>query len=169
MSSMTEKYVVLLSELGNGELSNLRAMRNRGLDDDLLCFDLFTSLWWPLRESSQRAPQRDIAWLIAKLYASYPIPQKTNMCLPRLMGELAKNNKAQSEQLDRLTDTIVNLSTSSLEPTLGMALNLIRKHYQGMDWVHLTDTLSMWRFHRVRERWGEDYLYGIKEYQEVKK
>ena len=65
----TEQYVKVLANLKSGELGLLRKHAGRGLDESVEGFDLFAGLWWPLRARNQCAPRREVAWLIAKLFA----------------------------------------------------------------------------------------------------
>ncbi len=156
----TLKYINLLSNLKNGELSLLRTMRNKPLDETLDGFDLFTSIWWPLREESSRAPQRETAWLIAKLFAAYPIRQEDGAKMSYLLGSLYRShrNDVLGNQILKLNDKIVAQPLAMLEPDLGMALSMIRKKKSSIDWADLTDTLSIWGYQWVRERWVEEFL-----------
>ena len=49
----TEQYIVNLTQLKEGSLGLLRTHAGRRLDHSLEAFDLFTGLWWPLRQKSQ--------------------------------------------------------------------------------------------------------------------
>jgi hypothetical protein len=48
--SQTAEYVRRLSNLQEGQRSQLRRVAGQPLDATLQGFDLFTGLWWPLRE-----------------------------------------------------------------------------------------------------------------------
>ena len=163
MNNTVAEFISNLSTLKSGELSILRTMKNKGLDEGIDGFDLFTGIWWPLREKSKSAPQRETAWLIAKLFACYPIPQEGGANLPLLMSKISRNNDALAKQLAKLNDKIVKCSLRMLEDPLGQALNIIQNKYIGMDWVKLTDTLSKWVYQSERERWIQDFLTVIKE------
>jgi len=71
----TEQYIEYLTRMKAGELGLLRQHAGQGLDETVDGFDLFAGLWWPLRAKSERTPRREVAWLIAKLYAFRPIPR----------------------------------------------------------------------------------------------
>jgi hypothetical protein len=157
MNIMTVRYIDNLSNLKSGEISILRTMRHKDLDEDLDGFDLFTGIWWPLREKNQRAPQRETAWLIAKLYACYPLPQVNESFMPVLLGMLAQYNDVLAKQITKLNDTIVSTPVPMLELPLGQAIRKIQKKFTGLDWVSLTDTLSRWGYNKQREVWVQAF------------
>ena len=79
----TESYIAVLTSLKAGDLGLLRKHAGQGLDETVDGFDLFAGLWWPLRQRNQRAPRREVAWLVAKLYAFCPIPESPGETLAR--------------------------------------------------------------------------------------
>ena len=72
--SQAEPFIRKLQSLQEGERSRLRRLAGRPLDYTLPGFDLFTGLWWPLRQKSQVAPRRETSWLLAKLFGAFPLP-----------------------------------------------------------------------------------------------
>jgi CRISPR type I-E-associated protein CasB/Cse2 len=72
--SQTVAYIKRLEDLQEGERSRLRRLAGQPLDATVAGFDLFTGLWWPLRAKNEAAPRREISWLVAKLYGSFPVP-----------------------------------------------------------------------------------------------
>lgn len=72
--SETLAFIRRLEKLKEGERSHLRRLAGQALDHTLPGFDLFTGLWWPLRQDSPVAPRRETSWLVAKLYGAFPIP-----------------------------------------------------------------------------------------------
>ena len=91
------EYINRLSTLKSGDLSIIRTLQNKTLDESLEGFDIFTSLWWPLREKNQRAPRREPAWLIAKLFASCPLKHENGMSLPLLLGKIAYEQRRAND------------------------------------------------------------------------
>jgi len=72
--SQARAFIRNLELLKEGDRSLLRCVAGQPLDESLPGFDLFTGLWWPLRERNKAAPRRDTSWLVAKLFATFPIP-----------------------------------------------------------------------------------------------
>lgn len=72
--SQTEAFIQRLEALKEGDRSRLRRLAGMPLDHTLPGFDLFTGLWWPLREKNQFAPRRETSWLVAKLHAAFRVP-----------------------------------------------------------------------------------------------
>lgn len=68
-------YVHRLTSQGglkSGNLSILRALSGQDLARSVGAFDLFSGLYWPIRQRTPRAPQREDAWLVAKVYSKFP-------------------------------------------------------------------------------------------------
>jgi len=182
--SQTAEYIKRLSDLQEGQRSFLRRLAGKPLDATLQGFDLFTSLWWPLRQKSPAAPRREPSWLVAKLYCSFSIPHiQSPEQLPSVLGRCEPYDppdfKARKRFRDRF-DALLCSSLSSLEPHLRWALREIEKvivghapherEVRGIDWVQLLDDLSIWdrgeehrRKRDVRDIWAEDYLRPVKQ------
>jgi hypothetical protein len=181
--SQTAAFIARLTNerlLGPYEQSRLRALAGRGLDQDVEAFDLFTGVWWPLRQKNQNAPRREIAWLIAKSYAAFPI--RHTPCerggLTALEVILGREERRLPEQdrwhFRQRFDSLLCTSLSDLESHLRWALSVVRDaviagRSQGIDWVQLTDHLSIWdrkEEHRlardIRDIWAEHYLKSLK-------
>lgn len=146
----TEEYIEKLTRLQSGELGLLRTHAGQGLDETVGGFDLFTGLWWPLREKNERAPRREVAWLIAKLYAFRPIPQSPGETLACQLGRC----RPDTQRFDRL----LTLPLDKIEPALRWALDLIDSKNLILDWVRLTDDLAIWERASTRLKWAEQFL-----------
>lgn len=72
--SQTAEFIQRLESLKEGERSRLRRLVGQSLDETLAGFDLFTGLWWPLRQANQAAPRRETSWLVAKLFGAFGVP-----------------------------------------------------------------------------------------------
>ena len=72
--SQTVAYIKKLEAMNEGERSRLRSLGGQPLDARLDGFDLFTGLWWPLRQASPVAPRRETSWLVAKLFGAFRVP-----------------------------------------------------------------------------------------------
>lgn len=158
----TEQFITRLQLLKEGDLGLLRKYANCPLDETVPGFDLFTGLWWPLRQKSQRAPQREVAWLVTKLYASRPVPQLKNRTLACQMGRLRPAFKKGDPARDRFTerfDRMLGLSLGELEPILRQFLDQICQGQKepSLDWVQLTDDLSKWEKESPRLKWAEEF------------
>lgn len=154
----TERYIEVLQNLKSGDLSLLRAHVEQGLDTSSQGFDLFAGLWWPLREKNQRAPRREVAWLIAKLYAFRPIPHSDNSHIAyELRSYEPHEERARQSYLNRF-DRMLEASLRRIEPHLQWALNVLDVNDSKLDWVKLTDELSIWERESTRMKWVKKYL-----------
>ena len=150
----TEDFIRTLQALKPGDLGLLRNHAGLPLDESVNGFDLFAGLWWPLRQKSQNAPRREVAWLIAKLYAFRPMPQLPDATLAFLLGKAGPTDKRRQQKFDEL----LTLPLSQIESALQWALSLIAGKVDGVDWVRLTNELSIWERESTRLRWAEEYL-----------
>jgi len=164
--SLTEDFIRKLGDLKDGERSLLRRHLGKPLHASLPGFDLFTGLWWPLREKSQNAPSRETSWLAAKLFCARPIPHKrrkgkedTEFRLATLLGCLeprqSTNENGHKRFRDRF-DALLCASLAEIEPHLDCALGEIRRavdqgKVSGLDWAQLLDDL--WEWERFEKRW----------------
>lgn len=177
--SQTAEYMRKLSALQEGDLSRLRRLAGRPLDTSLQGFDIFTGLWWPLREKHSDTPRREPSWLTAKLFATFrSIPHirsdgGAGPTLPEVLGrcEPPKDHRRFRSRFDALLCS----NLASLDPHLRWALGEIARavaghvpyarDVKGIDWVQLLDDLSIWdrggqhrRRRDVRDDWAEKYL-----------
>lgn len=153
----TEQFIHTLESLKAGDLGLLRKHAGLPLDDSVDAFDLFTGLWWPLREKSQKAPRREVAWLVAKLFAFYQLPQSSGALLAAQLGQ-GKPIEQETQRRQRRFDELLTLPLNQIEPALQWAVTLIAKDAKGLDWVRLTDDLSIWERETTRVKWAEQYL-----------
>lgn len=184
--SQTIAYIKRLEALEAGERSRLRALAGQRLDARLDGFDLFTGLWWPLRQASPVAPRRETSWLVAKLFGAFgsavphnrPEGQKAGPTLPEVLGVCEPRDPQEVKARDRFRtrfDALLCSPLSALEPHLRWALGEAAQVVQaraphargvsGIDWARLLDDLSIWdrgeqhRLQRdVRDIWAEAYL-----------
>ncbi|MGB8656631.1 MAG: type I-E CRISPR-associated protein Cse2/CasB [Candidatus Zixiibacteriota bacterium] len=154
----TEQFINVLTNLKPGELGLLRTHAGQGLDESVHGFDLFAGIWWPLRQESQRAPRRGVAWLIAKLYASCPIPQSGGQTLARELRRCEPREERARKRFRQKFDELLTLPLRRIEPALRWALDLIASKQAKLDWVKLTDDLSIWERETTRRRWANEYL-----------
>ncbi|HUY14520.1 MAG TPA: type I-E CRISPR-associated protein Cse2/CasB [Terriglobia bacterium] len=154
----TEKYVEILAHLKSGDLGLLRNHADRGLDESVDGFDLFAGLWWPLRAKNQRAPRREVAWLIAKLYAFRPIEHSPGQTLAWQLGRFRKDKDPEKDRVAQRFDRMLTLPVDKIEPALHWALDLIAGKHLKLDWVRLTNDLSIWERESTRLKWAEDFL-----------
>ncbi len=178
--TQTEKFIRVLESVKEGDRSRLCRLAGKPLDETLQAFDLFTGLWWPLREKSPRAPERGSAWLVAKLHSAFPVPhvRLEKAELARVLGrsERGLRNEFDRKRFRRRFDALLQSPYSGLEPHLRWALSIVRsglgqKQIQGVDWVRLLDDLRLWvigpdkqdedplrRKKDVRDVWAKHYL-----------
>jgi len=154
----TEQYVSVLTLLKPGELGLLRTHAGQGLDESVDAFDLFTGLWWPLRQRNERAPKRDIAWLIAKLYAFCPISHSRGDTLAGQLRLCQPQENPARERFQKKLDQMLMLPVAKIEPALRWALGRIASKEEKVDWVMLTDDLWRWERESTRLKWAQQFL-----------
>ncbi len=174
------EYIKRLMALQEGERSRLRTLAGRRLDATVQAFDLFTGLWWPLREKSPAAPRLAPAWLVAKLFGAHGVPHVRSdlgagSTLPEVLGRLEPRKAAEGRRFRTRFDALLCSPLWSLEPHLHWGLRQVARavaghvphgrDVRGIDWVQLLDDLSIWdrggahrRGRDVREIWAEGYL-----------
>ncbi len=154
----TEQYIGVLSQLKPGDLGLLRTHAGQRPDESVDGFDLFAGLWWPLRANNQRAPRREVAWLIAKLYAFCPAPQSHGDTLARQLRQCQPSEDGKRKRFQQKFDEMLLLPLNSIEPALRWAIRVISSSDKQLDWVRLTDDLSIWERESTRLRWAEQFL-----------
>jgi len=154
----TGQFIHTLQSLKPGDLGLLRQQAGLSLDESVDGFDLFAGVWWPLRARSQRTPRREVAWLVAKLYAFCPLPQTTGAKLAEQLGRLNATNKDAEARRQQRVDELLTLPLNQIEPALQWAIKLVSQNGAGLDWVRLTDDLSYWEREQTRIKWAEQFL-----------
>lgn len=154
----TEQYINVLTNLKTGELGLLRTHAGQGLDETVEGFDLFTGLWWPLRQKNQRAPRREVAWLIAKLYAFRPMEHSSDETLACQLGRCRPSKEKGEKRFVQRFDRMLTLPLSKIETDLRWALDVLASKDMKVDWVKLTDDLSIWERESTRLKWAEQFL-----------
>ncbi len=158
MTTPTQDFVQTLISLKDGDLGLLRKHAGLPLDESVDGFDLFTGLWWPLREKNERAPRREVAWLVAKLYASSPMPQADRATLASQLGSLRPDGEHTGRRHQRKFDDLLSLPLNQIEPALQWAVKEIAANGKSLDWVRLIDDLSRWERETTRVNWAETFL-----------
>jgi hypothetical protein len=180
--SQTGQYIKRLSDLQEGERSRLRTLAGGPLDATLHGFDLFTGLWWPLRNDSPATPRREPSWLVAKLFGAFCVPHirpdsGPGPSLPEVLAACEPHQEPAGSRFRTRFDVLLCSSLSTLEPHLRWALSEVARavaghvphsqNVKGIDWVQLLDDLSDWdrgKGHRgrdVRDIWAEAYLNAV--------
>lgn len=154
----TEHYIKTLEALDAGDLSRLRAWAGKRLDESLNGFDLFSGLWWPLRQISPKAPRREVAWLIAKLFAAKPLVHSPGNTLARQLRRCRPADERLRERFGQRFDDILAAPLDRIETPLRWALGQIAATGGKLDWVKLTDDLSVWHRESVRIEWAKQFL-----------
>jgi hypothetical protein len=159
----TEQFIDVLKTLKAGDRKLLRNHAGLGLDQSIQGFDLFAGIWWPLRQSSPKVPRREVAWLVAKMFASYPIPhfpKETLACqLKKCLPARTQDNNRFAQRFDRLLVLPLNQIESALQWALKCIADL---KYPKLDWVKLTDDLSIWERDATRLEWANQFLQFTK-------
>jgi CRISPR type I-E-associated protein CasB/Cse2 len=174
--TLAEKFVLRLQGLKEGERSRLRRAAGMPLHTTVMGFDLFTGLWWPLRDKSPSAPRRETSWLVAKLFGDCPIPHvrppdsASRPSLQRVLGHCEPYENYSRNRFRRRFDLLLLTNLTEIEVHLQWALRVAdsavsRGRFPGIDWAQLIDDLSIWdrgltrgRRHDIRDIWAEEYL-----------
>lgn len=154
----TEQYIEYLTRIKTGELGLLRQHAAQGLDETVGGFDLFAGLWWPLRAKSERTPRREVAWLIAKLYAFRPIPQAPGEMLARQLSRCQPNKGPEKKRFTQRFDRMLTQPLGKMEHHLRWALGVLAAKDLKLDWARLTDDLSIWERESTRLKWANQFL-----------
>ena len=158
-SNSTEQFIHVLAGLKTGDLGLLRSHAMQGLDESVDAFDLFSGLWWPLREQKGGPPpRREVAWLIAKLYAFCPLPQSPGDTLARQLRRTQPNDGRARARFRKKFDEMLLSPLDSIEPALRWALDWVASGGRNLDWVRLTNDLSKWARETTRVLWAEQFL-----------
>lgn len=156
--SATEQYILRLTELKAGEKSLLRAHAGAPLHRSVEGFDLFTGLWWPLRQESSRAPRRAVAWLVAKLFSLTAVPHEHGQAFAGQLARALPNEPSVRRRSVARMDALLQLPLAELESPLRWGLDQLGASRRGVDWVELTDDLSIWEREGTRLRWAEAFF-----------
>jgi len=154
-STPTEQFISKVISLKAGALSQLRFLAGMPLDASVDGFDLFAGLWWPLRQTSPKAPRREVAWLIAKLYAVCPLPFADGATFAKQLGKLPHVKEGRRQQR---FDELLLSALSGIEPAMQWGLAQLSDNDRQLDWVRLTDDLSAWEREGTRLKWSREYL-----------
>ncbi|MCD6326922.1 type I-E CRISPR-associated protein Cse2/CasB [bacterium] len=155
----TAKFIETLEKLKEGNLGLLRTHAGQGLDESVNGFDLFAGLWWPLRKENNRAPRRSVAWLIAKLYAFRPIRHENGLTIAIQLRRCRPPKKEDRDRFRQKFDEMLILPLDDIEPALQWALQQIDDLANPrLDWVKLTDDLSIWERESKRLEWAREFI-----------
>jgi hypothetical protein len=170
----TIEFIKRLENLEEGERSRLRRLAGQPLDKTLQGFDLFTGLWWPLRQKSRAAPRREVAWLIAKLYGASRVPHVRpesglGPSFPTVLGKCEPRNDRDQHRFRTRFDGVICSTLFNIESPLHGGLREIAKavagrvaharSLTGIDWVLLLDDLSLWdRVFNLDDTWQKSRL-----------
>lgn len=156
--SATRQYIDVLTRLKPGDLGLLRTHAGQGLDESVDGFDLFAGLWWPLRAKDEHTPRREVAWLIAKLYAFRRLEHSPGEAIARQLRLCQPQKEQEKKRFQQRFDRMLTLPLDQIETALQWALDTIASNGRGIDWVRLTDDLSWWEREATRMKWAEQYL-----------
>jgi CRISPR type I-E-associated protein CasB/Cse2 len=156
--SPTQEYIDTLTSLKDGDISLLRILARKSLDQTVLGFDLFAGLWWPLQNRNARAPQRDVAWLIAKLYAAFPLQHNDGDNFARQLGRCRPSGDDARDRFERRFDHLLVSPSADIEDPLRWGLDILAGENMSIDWVKLTDDLSIWERESTRLHWIKQFL-----------
>lgn len=153
----------VLAKLDEGEIQELRTNRGGALSRTVTGFDLFSGLWWPLRENNT-APRREVSWLAAKLYSSHPETSEGSLEISEVLRSIEPQKETECKLYRRRIDSLLRSELADLEPHLAWAIATISKVERKFDWAALIADLSNWENTETRRAWAQLYLnYSQKE------
>jgi hypothetical protein len=159
--TQTDAYIRQLDALECGHRKLLRVHALSRLDRSVEAFDLFSGLWWPLRQKSPRVPRREVSWLVAKLFGAFPLPHRRGKLFAAVLGSTVRalaTDDRQRQSLERRFDQLLLTPLARIEPHLRWALAWLQAQGAGsiaIDWVELTDSLSKWEQPQTRIEWAK--------------
>ena len=163
--NQTALYIAKLESLKTGDLGLLAINLGKGLDESIQGFDLFSGLWWPLRKKNPQVPRRKVAWLIAKLYASCPVPHSTGHYLPVQLALCVPHDLREKYRFKRRFDLLLTMPVGQIEQEIRWVLGKMASRKLKLDWVQLTGDLSNWERERTRFKWAEQFLNELERRQ----
>jgi len=155
--SGTKDYINRLIRLKAGDLGLLRTHAGLGLDETIEGFDLFTGLWWPVRQKNM-FPRRSAAWLVAKLYAFQPVEYREKELLASQLRRCEPRDERERKRFRNKFDALLRQPLERIEPFLQWAIGEIASKGLWLDWARLVNDLSFWDLGKTRQKWAEQYL-----------
>jgi len=157
--NLTAEFVEKIRSLGPADLDLLRRCADAPPDVSIQAFDLFTGLWWPLRQRSPRVPARGPSWLVAKLFPWNPRPGGTGTlgaALVRLAPRGPEDRIRERARFGRL----LSASGHALEVQLRHGLRRLNRAQVPVDWAQLLEDLTQWNQYpkSPQLKWARDWL-----------
>ena len=148
----TEEFIASLTGLGTHDLFLLRTHARQRPDASVGVFHLFKGL------RGEWIPGREIAWLIAKVYAYCPISHKPGATLPRQLGHCRPSRQEAQKRFTERFDRMLLLPFDQVEPQIRWALRRLAARGFALDWVKLTRDLSLWEREATRRDWAKEFI-----------
>jgi len=161
--TVSQRYIAKLEALGPGDRGLLRSCADAPLNQDVIGFDLFTALWWALRNETPRVPAREPSWLVAKLFPWNPIIAGRGSVATGLARLAPRRPEDYRRQRARF-ESLLSATGRSLEPPLREAIRRLHNEGVGIDWVSLLDDLTGWDKPGKwpQRKWAEEWHYAVK-------
>lgn len=165
----TEQFIQTLAGMKSGEKTRFRLSVGARPDQNAEAFDLFTGIWWPLRQQFQNAPKREIAWIVCGLFSLYNIPHVGGQTLPIVLSSLEPGSDERKRRYRQKLDDIFNSSVKSIPDLFPWALHEVYVNKRAIDWAQLTDDLSIWdsgdshrRKSEIKRIWLKQYVNNLR-------
>jgi len=153
-------FVSALERLNPAELALLRRATGRPLSDNVAVYDLFTSIWWPLRKVAP-VPKR-LCWLVATLY---PWHTKAGGAgnLGTALGRIVPSRLEDRKRYRARFNALLATDAAALESRLAGSIRLLANKRVPVDWRQLLDDLCQWNAPgRPRQAaWARSYFLEV--------
>jgi CRISPR type I-E-associated protein CasB/Cse2 len=155
-------FVDALEHLNPTSLSLLRRSTGQSLAESVPAFDLFTAIFWPLRER-YRGLSRQACWRVATLYSWHPQPFGTDdlgLGLGRLVPFGYRDvDVRERKRQRRWFEALLTSDGAGLDAVLKHAVGRLARHRIPIDWRQLLEDLTVWRSsrHVTQIKWATSY------------
>jgi CRISPR type I-E-associated protein CasB/Cse2 len=165
-------YLAFLNRLKELPASDLKLLReNTGgtPGSDVRAFDLFTEIFWELRQKHKQL-NKETCWLVATLYSWHSHESHDAQygslasVLKRVHQKTCRNDESKKTAQNRFI-RMLNLPRKELGPPLADVLRLFNRQGLAVYWPRLLDDLSRWNDpdRSVQQCWEQEYQSSRKQ------
>ena len=163
LSESSEAQCAFISQLfvlSAGDKTRLRAMLGRNPCWDVQAGDLFTGIFWPLRQKKLGRLERESCWIVATLFAFNELPggERAGMDIGAVTGHVKSwgfRNDHEKKRAERRFKNLLQMDRAQLALPLAVLIRILRKRNVPVDWTRLLTDLTEWNAEGkpVQARW----------------